>query len=254
MEASTSDDHCRMESLCTSSVSAFRTFGGSNRPLLISTKRATVFVGANNSGKTSATHLFQLFLSQQPRAAFQIYDFTADCWETFNSSVSNKGHPVTNFPQITFDLWFNVDNDNLHRVLELLRGSIGKASPWAFAWSMGREMMASHFWPISQRRAPRRRKLLTERTRRSRAWPELDGRLPDEETATGVRDKVLRPRCKAMRWQFVPNDGYEPFFLGTHLSGASRILDSVIRVDFLHAQRHLTDLDSHGRSGIHRND
>ena len=44
----------------------------------------TIFVGANNSGKTSATHLFQLFLGQQPRAAFQIYDFTADCWDTFN--------------------------------------------------------------------------------------------------------------------------------------------------------------------------
>jgi len=47
-------------------------------------KDQTVFVGANNSGKTSGTHLFKRFLGPQ-RGDFLIYDFTADCWATFDA-------------------------------------------------------------------------------------------------------------------------------------------------------------------------
>lgn len=46
----------------------------------------------------------------------------------------------------------------------------------------------------------------------------------------------------------VPMDGYDPFFLGTHSTGASKMIESIIRVDFLNAQRHLSDSESRGRS------
>jgi predicted ATP-binding protein involved in virulence len=45
-------------------------------------RSTTVFVGANNSGKTSAMHIFQCFTKN---ARFSIYDFTAECWDAFRT-------------------------------------------------------------------------------------------------------------------------------------------------------------------------
>lgn len=83
-------------------------------------EETTIFVGANNSGKTSATHVFQRFL--EPKAQFQIYDFTADCWDMFNSLDPATDNPENDLPKIYFDLWFDVDDDNVHRVIDLLPG------------------------------------------------------------------------------------------------------------------------------------
>jgi predicted ATP-dependent endonuclease of OLD family len=44
----------------------------------------TIFVGANNSGKTSATHILQLFLGDT-KGAFALYDFSLECWAEFDS-------------------------------------------------------------------------------------------------------------------------------------------------------------------------
>src|SRR5690349_17532608 len=45
----------------------------------------------------------------------------------------------------------------------------------------------------------------------------------------------------------VPDEKFEPRYLGSHNTGASQIIDSIVRIDFLNAQRHLSD-ESHGRS------
>lgn len=81
----------------------------------------STFVGANNSGKTSATHVFQLFLGKT-RAEFQIYDFSADCWAQFNSFDPQTENPDADLPRITLDLWLDVDDENAHRVVDLLPG------------------------------------------------------------------------------------------------------------------------------------
>src|SRR4051812_45726605 len=41
----------------------------------------TIFVGANNSGKTAATHVFRTFLR---KSRFRIYDFSASAWQLFD--------------------------------------------------------------------------------------------------------------------------------------------------------------------------
>jgi predicted ATP-dependent endonuclease of OLD family len=79
---------------------------------------ASIFVGANNSGKTSATQIFQSFLgSSQER--FSVHDFSADCWAIFDKigldSLSSE--PL---PTIGLDLWFEVAESDLHRVVFLL--------------------------------------------------------------------------------------------------------------------------------------
>lgn len=74
----------------------------------------TIYVGANNSGKTSATEIFRLFLSDSAR--FSIHDFSADCWLASNGTEGDR----PSLPVISLDLWFAVDDDNLHRVIDLL--------------------------------------------------------------------------------------------------------------------------------------
>lgn len=77
----------------------------------------SIFVGANNSGKTSASQVLQLFCSGS-RERFSIHDFSAECW----SAINAYGNQVENavFPKISIDLWFHVDSPDLHRVIDLL--------------------------------------------------------------------------------------------------------------------------------------
>jgi predicted ATP-dependent endonuclease of OLD family len=48
-------------------------------------KETTIFVGSNNSGKTSATQVFQAFFGADgERGGFSVYDFSAECWGLFD--------------------------------------------------------------------------------------------------------------------------------------------------------------------------
>jgi AAA ATPase domain len=79
----------------------------------------TTFVGANNSGKTTAAQAFVLFLDSPARGKFSVNDFNHGVWDTFNqAAVAEPGAMV--FPAISLDLWFEVDDESLHRVYELL--------------------------------------------------------------------------------------------------------------------------------------
>ena len=69
----------------------------------------TVFVGPNNSGKTSATAAFKLFLAQ---SEFKVHDFSVskiillDKFGAGDDAVDAK-----NFPVIEMDLWFSLSSD-----------------------------------------------------------------------------------------------------------------------------------------------
>jgi hypothetical protein len=80
----------------------------------------TVFVGANNSGKTSAAQVFRLFLGEG-KGRFQLYDFTADCWDAFDAFDTTSDDP-DKLPRIELDIWLDLKGDdvNLHRVIDFL--------------------------------------------------------------------------------------------------------------------------------------
>jgi predicted ATP-dependent endonuclease of OLD family len=44
----------------------------------------SIFVGANNSGKTSTSHAVQLFLAAS-RERFSVYDFNTDTWAAIDA-------------------------------------------------------------------------------------------------------------------------------------------------------------------------
>lgn len=207
----------------------------------------TIFVGANNSGKTSATHLFQMFLGQQAKSPIQIYDFTADCWEIFNSFDEAASDAATDLPQITFDLWFEVDDDNLHRVLDLLPSLDWEGEPvgvrMVYAPRDGNRLVANY------KEARAKAEAATGGVETSyRPWPQSMVEYLTKKLQQEYEIKYFALDANQCDDQFLLNEGYSPFFLGTSRSGASKIVDSIVRVDFLNAQRHLSDVDSHGRS------
>lgn len=68
----------------------------------------TVFVGPNNSGKTTATAAFRLFLD---RLDFTIHDFTVSKISQFDAfgAASNENSVEDDLPAIEMDLWFSID-------------------------------------------------------------------------------------------------------------------------------------------------
>lgn len=71
-------------------------------------ERETVFVGPNNSGKTSATAIFRCFLGQR---RFRIYDFSVARIADFDAF--GAGGDVDSLPAIELDIWFKVDPDSI---------------------------------------------------------------------------------------------------------------------------------------------
>ena len=94
-------------------------------------QQETIFVGANNSGKTSAMDALILFLAKSRRKDFATTDFTLSNW----SSLDQLGRQWVNAaddeePDIavdawlpllpSIDVWLRADEEDLHRVVHLL--------------------------------------------------------------------------------------------------------------------------------------
>lgn len=78
----------------------------------------TVFVGPNNSGKTSATTAFRLFLI---RPDFKVHDFSVSKIADLDAFGSADDLDEGSLPPIEMDLWFSVDqNVEFGRVFSLL--------------------------------------------------------------------------------------------------------------------------------------
>ncbi|MEE4207641.1 MAG: AAA family ATPase [Parvularcula sp.] len=95
----------------------------------------TVFVGPNNSGKTSATAIFRCFLGGRD---FRIHDFSVSRMKDFDT-FARTGDPAC-LPEISLDLWFSINPDSIEygRVFTLLQDltdfeRIGCRMSFAFA-------------------------------------------------------------------------------------------------------------------------
>lgn len=69
----------------------------------------TLFVGPNNSGKTSATTAFRLFLKNHD---FKIHDFSVSrICEINDFGAADEGEAQLQLPSIDMDLWLSIDPD-----------------------------------------------------------------------------------------------------------------------------------------------
>ena len=83
----------------------------------------SIFVGSNNSGKTSATQAIQAFITGA-KDRFSLYDFNTCCWDAFRTIESeyrdNNTSQNISFPSIDLDLWIDVSELDLYLALPLL--------------------------------------------------------------------------------------------------------------------------------------
>lgn len=89
----------------------------------------SIFVGSNNSGKTSATQALYAFVSGS-KDKFTFYDFSSVCWKDFDAlgNLPESGAEQPELPSISLDLWFEVEENDLYLVLPLIPSM---KRPWA---------------------------------------------------------------------------------------------------------------------------
>jgi len=212
----------------------------------------SIFVGANNSGKTSAAQGLQMMLEGK-RSKFKLFDFSAPLWKTFdeigNAAPGDVDTPAT-LPTISLDLWFRVGEQDLVSAMPLL-----PSTDWE-----GRFVgIRVSFEPGSAYDVVRRFREKRDGANAAAAasnvagddyqpWPQTLTKYLADELANEyeVRYYVLDER------QF---DGfrereadYDPLPVSGDPGGAT-ILKSLLKVDFLRAQRHLDDPDSDSAGG-----
>lgn len=203
----------------------------------------SIFVGANNSGKTSVGHALQLFTE---RGKFSVHDFSADQWPQI--VAYGEGNADAVLPTIEADIWLEISAEDIHRVVDLLP---------SLAWEGSLVGMRVVFAPIDSDATRARYVEARQRALETIAGGEgpafdpsprdlqdyLRDRLNDEYE---LRHFVLDPA--GFDANMVARQAYNP----TPLTGRDRsgrdILNGLLRIDFLHAQRHLADAPGSARA------
>ncbi|HCL3197374.1 MULTISPECIES: ATP-dependent nuclease [Pseudomonas aeruginosa group] len=198
----------------------------------------SIFVGANNSGKTSVGHALQLFTGS---GRFNIHDFSAELWADI--VAFGEGDGEASLPTMEIDVWFEIGPDDVHRVIDLLP---------SLAWEGNLVGMRVAYAPTNPtatraRYVEVRQRVLDAVAKGEDGAPAFDpsprnlreflrDRLHDEYE---LRYFVLDPaRFDA---KMVAEAGYDPAPLTGRDRSGREILNGLLHIDFLNAQRHLSD-------------
>lgn len=225
----------------------------------------SIFVGANNSGKTSAIQgLYAMLRGETKR--FELFDFSAALWAEIDAigrmPPSDEDAPKQ-LPSILLDLWFRVDEDDLATAMSLLPSTEwdGKCVGVRVAFEpRDAHALLRNFHDLHEKGINAATALVAKRGASAevgeangasavvdngeyKPWPQsltkyLTKELNKEYT---FRYYVLDERA-FLNYQVKEAD-YEPLPLGNE-PGGTAILKSLVKVDFLRAQRHLDDPDA----------
>lgn len=210
----------------------------------------SILVGANNSGKTSVAHALHAFAACS-KDAFTVHDFNAECWDQLDALANAGPPPPPACPTISIDLWLEVAEADLARVVTLLP---------SLRWTGTLVGLRIEFGPkdlnetLSRYRELHAAAAANARTVEGRLqyhpWPKsMREYLRERLTAEfELRYFVLdRARCDA---DLNPQPNYSPLPLlpDAEGRGGAHVVKSLLCVDCLNAQRHLSDGDSSGRA------
>lgn len=204
----------------------------------------SIFVGSNNSGKTSATQAIHSFITGG-KDRFSLYDFSSSCWKAFEKAGNiNLANPLPegfSLPSIDLDLWFEVAAPDLYLVIPLLpstawegtkvgirvsliaRSSTGLIRNYQDAKAKGAEQVAE-LLPDSQY-VP---------------WPRSMTEYLQRELKSEYELRYFILDRAQFDEHFREIDNYVPNELSGEPGGGA-ILKSLIQIDNLSAQRHLAD-------------
>lgn len=204
----------------------------------------SIFVGSNNSGKTSATQAIYAFTSGI-KDKFSLYDFSSPCWKAFDSLGDLPANEAEQreLPSISLDLWFEVAASDLYLVIPLLPSNKWRGTQVGirieFAAKNPRDLLEKF---RAAREAAREKASALQKRENEKyvPWPNnltdyLKNELLNEfEFKYYVLDRAQFDAAHKA------SAGYAPLPLGKEPGGAA-VLKSLIKVDNLSAQRHLAD-------------
>lgn len=228
----------------------------------------SIFVGANNSGKTSAVQGLHSMIRGDAKK-FELFDFSSTLWADIDAvGSSDPGDEVAarRLPSILLDLWFGVDEDDLATAMSLLPSTEwdGKCVGIRVAFEPRDYCQLVRNFQDLHEKAERAATALEEKrsnagssaartgvdievTKASeyRPWPQTLTKYLTKELSReyGFKYYVLDER--AFDGYRESDENYDPLPIGKEPGGAS-ILKSLVRVDFLRAQRNLDDPDGGG--------
>lgn len=188
--------------------------------------KETVFVGPNNSGKTSATAIFRCFLGHKK---FRIYDFSVARITEFDAYGVN-GEAET-LPAIELDIWFKVDPASIEfgRAFHLLPNLSVDFE------RIGIRLRYAITDPIKLREAY------------LAAYPQTDGE-PSQKSLSAflADDSELHSHFEI---SYASLEIIEKKTVATPLKSdeGKRLLQNLVRIDFVSAQRNIDD-DEQNRS------
>jgi predicted ATP-dependent endonuclease of OLD family len=205
----------------------------------------SIFVGANNSGKTSATQAIRMFLSGA-KTQFSMFDFSSHTWKKFDElGDMPEGTETGEAPTISLDLWFEVAADDLYLVLPLLATRAWQGTQVGIRIEFGPKNEAELLQKFRAARADAQTK--TAAIERGAGeyvpWPKSLSEYLQKELHREFEFRYYVLDRAQFDSSFAQNQDYKPSLLSGDPGGAS-ILKSIIRVDSLNAQRHLDDLSA----------
>lgn len=210
----------------------------------------TIFVGANNSGKTSATHAIELFLSGG-KDKFTVHDFSAGCWSDFEKFSTEASADVqVEFPAISLDVWISVDADNLYRVVELLPRAAWEGSLVGlrieFAAKDAAQTLANFRAKAAE--AAQFAKTKEKDGQDYKPWPRnmrdyLSREMKNEYSMRYFILDEAQLKAETAEAPYTPKE-----IIGDAERSGHAIINSLIKVDFLSAQRHLSDGNAQART------
>jgi predicted ATP-dependent endonuclease of OLD family len=188
----------------------------------------TVFVGPNNSGKTSATAVFRYFLKG---TEFRIHDFSVSRIREIDQFGSEEDKEGLSLPSIDLDLWFKIDPGiEFGRVFSLLPDTLSDLEEVGIRISLAvkQDDIGSLISTYKEARSIKKDKATRDAFTLSR-FLGLEGNLK----------KYFR-----LHYLVLEKTDSDPTASALEPSEAERVLSSLLRIDFVDAQRNIDDQEA----------
>lgn len=217
----------------------------------------SIFVGPNNSGKTSATQAIHTFASGS-KDKFSLYDFSSSCWKEFDSlgDLPEEDEQGPQLPSISLDLWFEVAAADLVAVIPLLPSTAWQGTQVGIRieFTACNEVELIQKFRAARKEAQDRAAALEQRENEKYIpWPKSLTDYLQNELLNNFEFRYFALDRAQFDDVHRPKEGYEPLRLSNDPGGAA-LLRSLVKVDNLSAQRHLADPSTGSGSGAGRSE
>lgn len=230
-------------------------------------EKISIFVGANNSGKTSAVQgLYSLVRGDAKR--FELFDFSAALWSGIDAvgeaSSTDEASPKL-LPSISLDMWFSVGEEDLGVAMPLLpstdwdgkcvgiRIAFEPKDPNALVQRFKelREQGNAAAAALTAKAAATQAASLSDGVTATpsdlsdyKPWPESLTKYLSKELSAEYTFRYYVLDEREFDGYRENNPDYSPLpIAGEKDKGGATVVKSLLKVDFLRAQRHLDDPD-----------